>query len=281
MNDKNKKTNKSKKIMKLDTNAKKRLTICLTLAFVLLFLIVIRVGWIQFIPVIDGHNLKEDAYKQQVTNRSISPQRGTIYDSTGKPLAMSGDVDTISVNPNGLTDSNGRDFDKPTLAKAFSDIFGIDYNDTLNKLNSSLSSVTIVEKVDTDKVSQLQEWMKNNKFYSGINIDPDTKRFYPFNNLASGVIGFTGTDNHGLAGIESSFDSLLSGTPGQVVTNTDPLNDEIPNGEQSYIPAKDGSDITLTIDTNIQSICEKYLSQAVKNNKADRWKCYYDESTDR
>jgi len=272
MNNKNSRNSANfnhKKIPKLDAKIMKRLTICLILAFILLFMVIFRVGWIQFIPVVDGHNLKEDAYKQQVTSKTIPAKRGIIYDSTGKPLAMSEDVDTISVNPSALPTLNGKDFDKETLAEEFSNIFGIDYNDTLNKLNSSSSSVTIASKVDLDTVAKLQDWMKSNELSSGINIDPDTKRFYPYNDLASGVIGFTGTDGHGLAGIESSFDSLLSGTPGQVVTSTDSLNDEIPNTQQSYIPTKDGDNVTLTIDSNIQSICEKYLSQAVQKNKAD------------
>ncbi|MCL2341880.1 MAG: penicillin-binding protein 2 [Firmicutes bacterium] len=182
---------------------------------------------------------------------------------------MSENVDTISVNPGLLKNSDGTAFDKTALAKAFSDIFGIDYNDALNKLNSDSSYVTIAEKVGLDKVSELQNWMKSNNLSAGINIDPDNKRFYPYNNLASGVIGFTGTDTHGRAGIESSFDKLLSGTPGKVVTSTDSLNSEIPNTEQSYVPAKNGNDITLTIDSNIQSICEKYLSAAVQKYSAE------------
>ena len=111
--------------------------------------------------------------------------------------------------------------------------------------------------------------METNDISSGINIDSSIKRYYPYNNLASHVLGFTGTDNTGLFGLENSLNSILSGTVGKSVTITDSINAEIPNQYQSYIAAKDGSNVYLTIDVNIQSIAEKYLSQAVIDNIAD------------
>lgn len=111
--------------------------------------------------------------------------------------------------------------------------------------------------------------MDSNKIYSGININSSVRRYYPYNNLGCHMLGFTGTDGNGLFGLENSLDSILSGTVGKVVTITDSINSEIPNQEQSYIAAKDGSNVYLTIDINIQSIAEKYLSQAVIDNIAD------------
>lgn len=211
------------KLPKLDTNIKKRLIVCLSFGFVLFFLILVRMGWLQFAQVVHGHNLKEEAIKQQVSNRTITPKRGNIYDSTGNSLALSAEVDTVTLN---LTKFNTS---KEDLAKAFSDILKIDYTKTLKKLNSDSSSVTIAEKVEHSKVLELEEWLKENKKVLGVSISPEVNRFYPYNNLASSVIGFTGTDGHGLAGLESSLDDILSGTVGKIVSTTDSANGAIPN----------------------------------------------------
>lgn len=155
------------------------------------------------------------------------------------------------------------------VAKSFSEIFELDYAETLKKLTTSTSYVTIASKVEKDKVERLNKWMKDNNIYSGINKDSSIKRYYPYSNLASQVIGFTGTDNNGLIGLENSLEDILSGTPGQVVTLIDSVNGEIPNQQKSYIEPKNGNNVYLTIDVNTQSVTEKYLSQAVIDNQAD------------
>lgn len=232
----------------------------MALIFVLLFALIFRLGWIQFF---NGSSLKEQASRQQTINKIISPNRGTIYDANGKALAISARVDTVSVNPSRIKSEN-----KEKMAKALSDIFELDYNETLNKLNSESSVETIASKVEQDKIIELEEWMNNNNISSGINIDADNKRYYPYNNLASHLIGFTGTDNQGLNGIELAWNGLLTGTAGKIVASADVHNDEISSETQQYIEAENGSDVYLTIDVNIQSIVEKYLSQAVEKNRS-------------
>ena len=214
----------SKKInkLKLDSAGKKRLTICLSLGFALLILLVLRISWLQFVKTLNGHNLKEEAYKQQIANRTILPKRGNIYDATGKGLAYSAEVDSISVNPSKIQN-------KEQLAQIFTDLFSLDYNETLEKLNSDSSSVKIADKIEHDKILQLEKWLEDNKITSGITINSDYKRFYPHNNLASNLLGFIGTDKHGLSGLENSFDSILYGTAGKAVVSTDSVNGEIPN----------------------------------------------------
>ena len=228
--------------------------------------IIFRLFWIQFV---DASTLKERAYKQITANRVLSPKRGTIYDSTGKALAVSAEVDTISVNPSLLVVKNDQEKTnalKEHIAKALSEIFELDYNEVLIKVTSTNSVETIAKKVDTEKVAKLKKWMTDNKVTSGINIDEDTKRSYPYNNLASNLIGFCGNDNNGLAGLEYYWDSTLTGTPGKVTTAIDAAQDAIPDEEEQYIAPENGSNITLSIDVNIQTIVEKYLKQAVDEN---------------
>ena len=201
---------RKKSVVKIDGKSQKKLRICMFFGFILLLLLVVRIAFLQFVQ---GASLKEQAVKNQLTSKTISASRGTIYDSTGKALAISARVDTVSVNPSRVKYSNGEDVNKEILAHAFSDIFELDYTETLEKLNTKTSTFVIASKVENDKVIALQEWMENNKVSSGISIDEDIKRYYPYNNLASNLIGFTGAENTGLAGLESSLDNILAGTP--------------------------------------------------------------------
>lgn len=252
----------SSNIIRKNSNKKsvksKSLLICLLVFFIVLFLLILRLAYLQFIK---GPDLKEAANRQQSTNRVISAKRGNIYDSTGKLLAASASVDTVSINPSKIKDEN-----KETLAKAFSDIFELNYDEVLEKINSTSSFETIVKKVEKDKITQLQDWMIENKIYAGINIDEDVKRYYPYGNLASNLIGFCTTDNEGQEGLELKWNSILSGTSGKISSIENAAAQLIPDKNETYIPAENGNNITLTIDANIQTIAEKYLKQACIEN---------------
>lgn len=248
--------------------AVKKFRIVLASLLIIFLLLIIRLIWLQFVQ---GSDLKEQAYNQQTTDQIISTSRGTIYDSTGKTLAISTPTDTVTINPKKIVGSNDEETKakKEKVAKAFSEIFELDYNETLEKVNSTSNVQTIAKKVDKDKIDKLKQWMETEKISTGINIDEDTKRVYPYNNLASNLIGFCGTDNTGIQGIEDSWNSVLQGTPGKITTSTDAIQEEIPDSNQTYIPAENGSDIVLTIDYYIQTVLEKYLKQAVEENNTD------------
>ena len=237
----------------------------LLLSFFLLLLLIFRLFYLQ---IIDGPYLASLATKTHTTSEVISSKRGNIYDSTGASLAISEAVDTVSINPPKIKAK--KDEDTPALkekvAKGLSEIFDLDYNETLAKVNSTSSSVTIIKKVEEDKINKLKSWMKENKITTGINIDEDSKRYYPYGTLASQVIGSCGTDNQGQAGIEYSYDSVLKGVSGNITTSIDASQSEIPNSEQSFIPAENGYNLTLTLDANIQRIVEKYLQEAVEEH---------------
>ena len=258
---------KKQKEVKID-NKSTHLKWFAVIFLILILLLVFRIFWLQFI---DGSFLKERAYKQITANRVLSPKRGTIYDSTGKALAVSSEVDTISVNPSLIAvknDAEATNALKEKVSKALSDIFELDYDQTLEKVNSTAQVETIAKKVEQDKVETLKSWMKENKVTVGINIDEDTKRYYPYNTVLSQVIGSYGEDK-GLSGIENAWDSVLSGTPGKIVSSKSASQEEIPNAEESYIAAENGSDLILTINYNVQTIVEEYLKQAVENNSCE------------
>ena len=234
-----------------------------------IFLLVLLMFRLFFLQIIDGDHLTTLAVTQQTSSEVISSKRGNIYDSTGASLAISETVDTISINPNKIVKKKESDTKayKELVAKGLSDIFKLDYKDTLKKVSSLNSVETIVKKVEEDKVKELQAWMKENNISVGINIDEDSKRYYPNKTVASQIIGSCGTDNQGLSGIEYSYDSILKGVSGQIVTSIDATKGEIPNSVESFVEAEDGYNINLTIDIKIQNIVEKYLKEAVENNK--------------
>ena len=235
--------------------------------FIFVFVcLLIKIGYIQFIL---GDKYSTEAYKQQTISQVISPKRGIIYDSTGKVLARSTIVYTISVNPGKVVYADNTAVPNDILADKFSELFELDRKKVIEDLESTSSVVTIIKKVDTEKSNNLKAWMTENKITAGINIDEDTKRTYPYKTLASHLIGFCGSDNQGLEGLEAEWDDVLRGTSGRIVTTTDVNENTISDESEQYIPAENGSHIYLTIDAEIQSTAEKYLKQAIKENKAD------------
>ena len=273
------KKNSNSKVVKIKTKFtsknliySNKLKFLLIACIIIFILLIARIGYLQFAKKKDGKYLKEIAYQQQTINQIISPKRGNIYDSTGKALAISAQVDTITINPQKFkkdSDSQTKELQEK-VAKGLSEIFGLSYDEVLTKVSSDSQVETIIKKVEQDKVDTLKQWIKDNDVKVGINIDEDTKRYYPYSNVASSILGFCGNDNQGLSGIESKWESVLTGTPGKIVSYKGSDQKEIPNSAEKYISAENGSDLTLTIDLNIQSIVEKYLKQAVDENKCNR-----------
>lgn len=252
----------------------KRLRRIMLLVFFLFFALVIRIAYIEFVK---GEEYTASMTAQLSTSRTISTKRGKIYDTTGKALALSAKVDTVTINPTlicvknsdaAIAEAKTKEL-KEKVAKAFSDIFELDYEETLAKVNSTKSLETIARKQEKEKIDALKAWMEEEEYSTGINIDEDEKRYYPYGSLASSLLGFCGSDNQGLYGLEQKWDSILTGTPGRIITQTDSKQEFIPDKNEKYIEAENGCNLTLTIDANIQSICEKYLKQAVIDNDCE------------
>ena len=242
-----------------DVGRKRKLRNMLFIIFLIQIALIIRIGFIQFVQ---GAELQAMAYSQQTLNRTINPKRGRILDRNGKiELAVSASTETVSVNPTNISANN-----KQKVARALSEIFDLDYEKTLKKVSKKTSIEIIVKKVDKEKTDKLRIWLAENNITTGINIDEDTKRYYPYSTLASNIIGFTGSDNQGLEGLESYYDDILSGKQGKILKLTDATGTDMGVEGEDYIAAEDGDDIILTIDMTIQSIAEKYLKQACIDN---------------
>ena len=243
---------------KLSSKKKMRNTL-----FICFFIILCLIGRLGFIQFVQGSELRSLAYQQQTLDRKINPKRGTIYDATEeKILAVSSTVETVTVNPGNIAKEN-----KEKVAKKLSELFELDYEKTLKKVTKRSSIETIAKKVEKEKTDNLRLWMEQNKITTGINIDEDTKRYYPYSNFTSQIIGFCGSDNQGLDGIEAKYDNELKGTQGSIQRHTDAKGGEIGKEGENYVSAVDGNDIVLTIDFTIQSIVEKYLEEACIDNK--------------
>ena len=240
-------------------DSKKRILIMLFLVNIFWIVLCVRVGIIQ---LVEGDKWKEKSEKQQYVSRSITARRGTIFDCSGKIiLAQSSTVQTVTVNPVNISKEN-----KDKVAKALSEIFELDYEKVLKKVNKISSIENIVKRVDKEKTDKLRVWMEENNLYTGINIDEDNKRYYPYSNLASHVIGFVGSDNQGLDGIEAKYNEILTGENGSISKMLDAKGNVIGNGGENYQESMQGNNLILTIDMNIQAIVEKYLEEACIEN---------------
>ncbi|MGE5329204.1 MAG: penicillin-binding transpeptidase domain-containing protein [Deltaproteobacteria bacterium] len=238
-------------------NIKKREFFILLLLTMIVALLILRVAWVQ---LVQGPQLQKMAIEQQTRDRIVNPKRGTIYDRNKVELAVSISVETVSVIPKEITEPE-------KVAGKLCEILGLDYNEILKKVTTKTSSIEIIKrKVDREQTDALRKWITQEKI-QGVKINEDTKRAYPNNNLASYVIGFTGYDNQGLDGIELMYESVLKGLPGRIVSETDAAGKGMPFERERFYNPQDGTNLVLTIDETIQHIAERYIENAVIDNK--------------
>ena len=212
--------------------------------------------------MIQGKRLSQMAQEQQKLDREISAKRGIIYDRNGEILAMSASSEMITINPNNIPKEK-----KELVARKISEVLETDYEKILKKVNRNSSIEIIGKKIEKEKSNILRQWMIENDIDQGINIDEDSKRYYPYSKLASQIIGFCGSDNQGLNGIEAKYDETLKGKKGSISKTTDAKGRNIGDIEEKYTDAIEGNSIELTIDKNIEQIVEKYLEEACIDNK--------------
>ncbi len=227
-------------------------------------LVVVLFSRLIYIQVVKAEYYSQKAYSQQTRSKEVEAKRGTIYDTTGeKILAQSISTNIVTAVPNSVNKDK-----KEEIAQNLAQILEISKDEVLEKLTKKVSSVTIATKVDQEKAEKILEYINDNDI-TGISVDEDMLRVYPYGTLLSHVLGFVGTDNQGLAGIEAYYEDDLAGNPGKIVASFDGGGRETPFTQEQYVAAEDGKDLVLTIDATIQSIVEKYLSKAVEENIAE------------
>lgn len=215
------------------------------------------------LQIIDHEYYEQMAIEQQLREAPSSAERGVIYDRNMNALAVSASVDNIYLSPAEI-EMYGED--KELIAERLSDILGLDRQDILNKASQTGSwYVTLARKVEREQADAVRAF-KNEYGLRGVRLEADTKRYYPNSSLACHLIGFVGTDNYGLEGIEAQYNSALSGSAGKTVRATNAFGtDLLFSNFEEYYPGEDGFDLVTTIDSGIQFYVEKHLRQAVED----------------
>ncbi|WP_294376262.1 stage V sporulation protein D [uncultured Clostridium sp.] len=257
-------------------------------------LFIILIGRLSYIMIIKGPEYAGMAEEQWTSEVKIDAVRGKILDRNGKELAVSANVYRVDLDlttirnylekkadelsqaeieqrksvgiPVPVGDSGITEKD---IAPVIADALGMKTETVLEKLETKLDSglpagsatlIRRIEKDDADKVKNLK--------IRGIVVSKDTKRYYPNNNFLSHVLGVVGNDGTGLTGIESEYNTYLSGIPGVKIGEFDKNSNDLPYSDSEFTSPVNGKDVTLTIDETIQSFAEKAAQQAYEDNKA-------------
>jgi len=240
--------------------------------FVLLVLIVVGFGAIIFslakLQLVQGESLQTRAVDQQLKNTTLSAQRGTIYDCNMKPLAQSATVWKVVLEPAFITDKN-----RETIAAGLAKILGMDKADIIQRSKKKTYYDELKRKVETDVKDQIIKFKTDNKIGSGIRLIEDYKRYYPYGAFAASVLGFTGSDSQGLAGVEQEYDSYLTGVSGKLVTAKNAIGTDMPFQYEQKVDAQNGNSLVLTIDEVVQHFLEKNLAEGVVTNKVGNRAC--------
>ncbi len=243
---------------KTGRTVKKRIVVMLYIVALLCALLLCRIGYIQFVR---GEDLQRRAVEQQTRDRTVSSKRGTIYDRNLKPLAISASVETVTVSPSVIREEKNAE----EVAKTLSEILEMDYETVYGKVTKNSGYEYIKRKIEAPQAEAIKELMAEGKL-KGVNLDEDSKRYYPYNNFASHVIGFAGIDNQGLYGIELEYDKYLKGTAGRIVSLKNAAGTDMPYSYEKYYGSEDGLNVVLTIDEVVQHFVERNLETAVIDN---------------
>ena len=232
-------------------------------------------GRLVYIMIVKSDFYQQKAADQQLYDAEISAKRGEIYDRNKELLATSAQVWTVYVTPNSfgkIEDESKRVAVKVEIAANLSQILGLEYQDVLDNLDKQLSYVKIKSNVEKPEADLVRKYIADSEYGVGsyIGLDEGSKRYYPNDSLASSVLGFVGSDNQGLGGLESYYDSELTGTPGRVVAAKDAVGNDMPLSYEIEIESKAGNSLVTSIDSYIQYVFEKYLNQAVIDNKVNQ-----------
>ena len=239
-----------------------RRTLVLSLLFGIVFFVLL-LGRLYFLQIVEHERYEELAIRQQLREAPASTSRGTIFDCNGNVLAVSATVDNVYLSPAEIQ-LHGED--TALIAEELGRILSLDPAAIREKAERSGTwYVTIARKIERDKADEIRAF-KEAYALQGVRLEPDIKRYYPNSELACHVIGFVGTDNNGLEGIEARYDSVLAGKAGRTVRATNAFGTELLlSGFEANEPGDSGFDLVTTLDSTIQYFVEKHLRQAVED----------------
>ncbi len=240
-----------------------------TRSFVLMILMGVVMFVLLFFRLFDlqitrHEELQSKAVNQQTRRTVVTASRGTIYDTAGNILAISSSAETIILSPleinNALNDTEDPvTWTKDSLAAGLAEILGKDAASIRKRMDNVKSQYELIQlRADEEVAAKVRAYVEENKI-SGVHLVADTKRYYPYGSLAAQVIGFVGDDNTGLYGLEAYYEEELEGQSGLVISAKDQAENDMLYTYEQYFAAKNGSDLTLTLDTTIQYYLEKGL----------------------
>ncbi len=249
--------------------------LCTSRAFVMFLVIALLLGAgvsrLFYFQILNGKEYSEKAQNQQLSDREIEARRGTIYDSQGNVLAQSATVYNIFIDPSKITDKN-----RTVLVDLLTEVLG--YNsekrdELVEKTHKEGKYVIVERKVEYKIRKALAEFMdaddnKKYKLRNCLGFEETTRRYYPYGKLASPVLGFVGSDNQGLEGIEAYYDEALQGVNGRIITVADAASKSISDDFETTIPAEDGNSLVLTLNSSIQHTLETGLQDILEEYDA-------------
>ena len=237
------------------SNNKRRAVILFTIWCAVLVLLGIRLGWIM---LVDGEEYSNRAVAQQTKDTELAANRGCIYDRNMKELAVNAPSYTVWVRPSELKEKEG----KPgKMANLIASAMGGDPVEIAKTLQKESTLVRVAKGLDSAQADKIREYIKDGRL-PGISIDETTRRYYPYGDFASCVIGHINDDGNGVAGLELSYNTYLSGTPGRVIRNTDSSGRPLFNGTERYYESENGLNLVLTLDEVLQHYLETTLQDA-------------------
>ena len=244
-----------------------------TRSFVLMILMGVVMFALLFFRLFDlqitqHEELQSKAVSQQTRRTVVTASRGTIYDAAGNILAISSSAETIILSPLEI-DNAVNDKEKPvswtkdSLAAGLAEILGKEPSAIRKRMDNVKSQYEVIQlRADEDVAAKVREYVDENDIV-GVHLVADTKRYYPYGSLAAQVIGFVGDDNTGLYGLEAYYEKELEGQSGLVISAKDQAENDMLYTYEQYFAAKNGGDLTLTLDTTIQYYLEKGMEAMI------------------
>lgn len=225
---------------------------------VIVMLFVLIVGRFFYIQIIKGEEYQNTAINQQTRELTVEARRGTIYDRNGKALAVSATAYKVVLSP-ATTD----DEDAKLILEKLPDLLGVEATKIENALARNTYYEVVARRVEQNVADDVRAFVRENSLGGSISIVDDPKRYYPYNDFACHVLGFVGSDNQGLAGLEVMYEDYLRGTDGKIVLATDAVGNDLSLLDyEKYIEAVDGYNLNTTLDETIQHYLEKHLKEA-------------------